>query len=87
MSKVSGRTVGPYGKTIGTFHDTTIFNSIIYDVEFPDGEVKEYSANVIDENMLSQVDNEGLVFLNSNRMSRLFLKTTNMQLQSVEADV
>ena len=59
MAKVCGRTVGPDGKTIGTFHDTPIFNSIVYDVEFTDGEVKEYSANVIDENMHSQVDNEG----------------------------
>ena len=32
----------------------------MYDVEFPDGEVKEYAANVIAENMLGQVDNEGL---------------------------
>ena len=59
MAKVSGRTVGPDGKTIGTFHDTPIFNSIVYDVEFPDVEVKEYAANVIAKNMLSQVDNEG----------------------------
>ena len=32
MEKVQGRTVSPYGKTIGTFHDTPIFNSIVYDV-------------------------------------------------------
>ena len=31
----------------------------MYDVKFPDGEVKEYSANVIAENLLSQVDSEG----------------------------
>ena len=40
MEKVRGRTVGPDGKTIGTFRDTPIFNSIFYDVEFTDGEVK-----------------------------------------------
>ena len=51
MAKVSGRTVGPDGKTIGTFHDTPIFNSIVYYVDFPDGEVKEYAANVIAENI------------------------------------
>ena len=33
-------------------------NSTIYDAEFPDGTVKEYSANVIAENMLSQVDED-----------------------------
>ena len=37
MAKFCVRTVGPDGKTIGTFHDTPIFNSIVYDVEFPDG--------------------------------------------------
>jgi len=31
----------------------------MYDVESPDGEVKEYAANVIAENMLGQVDSEG----------------------------
>ena len=31
----------------------------MYDVGFPDREVKEYSANLIAENLLSQVDDEG----------------------------
>jgi hypothetical protein len=31
-------------------------NSILYEVEFPDGELKEYAANILAENMLSQVD-------------------------------
>ena len=34
-------------------------NSMVYEVEFPDREVREYTANVIAENMLSQVDHEG----------------------------
>ena len=34
-------------------------NSVIYDVEFPDGQVKEHAANVIAENMLSRVDKDG----------------------------
>ena len=59
MAKVRRRTFGPDGKTIGTFNDTPIFNLIVYDVEFSDGKVKEYAVNVIAENMLSQVDNEG----------------------------
>ena len=32
-------------------------NTMIYEVEFP--ELKEYAANVIDENMLTQVDSDG----------------------------
>ena len=53
MAKVYGRTVNPDGKKNGTFHDNNIFNLIVYDVEFPDGQVKEYDANVIAKNMLS----------------------------------
>ena len=34
-------------------------NTTIYDVEFPDGEIREYCANVIAENIYSQVDAEG----------------------------
>jgi hypothetical protein len=32
---------------------------MIYEVEFPNGEVKEYAANIIAENMLTQVDSDG----------------------------
>ena len=32
---------------------------MIHEVHFPDGQVKDCAANVIAENMLSQVDSEG----------------------------
>eukprot|EP00957_Ditylum_brightwellii_P131674 10042243-Ditylum_brightwellii.AAC.1 len=32
---------------------------MIYDVEFPDGQVCEYAANIITENMFTQVDSDG----------------------------
>ena len=35
-------------------------NSIIYDVAFPDGTVKEYAANVIAENIYRSVDINGI---------------------------
>jgi hypothetical protein len=57
--KVKRRTVGDTGGTMGTYDDNPILNSIIYDVEFPDGQVKEYAANILAENMLSQVDLDG----------------------------
>ena len=41
-------------------HMIPFLNSIIYDVEFPDGQVKEYAANIIAENMLTQVDSDGM---------------------------
>jgi len=57
--KVKRRAVGPDGRTTGSYDDNPILNSIIYEVELPDGQIKEYAANVIAENMLSQVDSEG----------------------------
>ena len=58
-AKVVGRSKGQDGHNIGTYDENPILNSVIYDVEFPDGVVKQYAANVIAENILSQVDSEG----------------------------
>jgi hypothetical protein len=57
--KVTQRAVGPDGTTAGTYDSNPYLNSMIYEVEFPDGQVKEYAANVIAENMLTQVDEDG----------------------------
>ena len=57
--KVIGRTVDDSGQTIGQFNENPLLNSIIYDVEFPNGEIREYAANVIAQNMYSQVDSQG----------------------------
>ena len=59
MAKVIGRTVGDHGYTMGSYDDNPLLNSIIYDVEFPDGHIKEYAANILAENMLYQVDLDG----------------------------
>ena len=58
--KVIQRTIGPDGQVTGTYDNNPFLNSIIYDVEFPDGEVKEYAANIIAENMLTQLDSAGM---------------------------
>jgi hypothetical protein len=57
--QVKRRALGPDGIVVGKYDDNPILNSIVYEVEFPDGQVKEYAANVIAANMLSQVDSEG----------------------------
>ena len=44
---------------VGSYDEKPFLNSIIYDVEFNDGTVKEYSTNVIAENMLTQVEYDG----------------------------
>ena len=42
--KVKRRAIGPDGKVIGLYDENPIMNFIIYEVEFPDGQVKEYAA-------------------------------------------
>ena len=59
MGKVKGRSLDPHGNVTGSYNENPLLNSIIYDVEFPDGQVKEYAANILAENMLSQVDSDG----------------------------
>jgi hypothetical protein len=41
------------------YDDNPMLNSVIYDIEFPDGQTREYAANTIAENMLTQVDCDG----------------------------
>ena len=53
------QSIGHNGTIAGEYNDNPILNSIIYDVEFPDGTIKECSANAIAENMLTQVDSDG----------------------------
>ena len=59
VGKVKQRAVGPDGEVVGTYDENPMLNSIVYEVEFPDGQVREYGANVIAENMLTQVDSDG----------------------------
>jgi hypothetical protein len=54
--KLKRRSIDDNGKTIWTFSDNPIMSSIVYEIEFPDGELKEYAANILAENMFSQVD-------------------------------
>ena len=61
--KVTGRKRDSDGNLTGTKHQNPILDTRIYEVEFPDGEVTEYAANVIAENMWTQCDEEGNQFL------------------------
>ena len=47
------------GELTGTAHSNPILDTHSYQVEFPDGQLGEYSANVIAQNMLSQCDRDG----------------------------
>jgi len=52
-AKVQGRSKDLDWNTIGSFADNPLLNSIIYDVEFPDGAIKQYAANTIAESLYS----------------------------------
>ena len=59
MAKVIIRNVELYDKFIGYYNDTPMLNTILYDVHFPYGAIKPYSENLITENILTQVGDDG----------------------------
>ena len=58
--KVKRRALGPDGQMTGKYDPNPYHNSVLYEVEFADGKVWEYSANAIAESMLAQVDSDGV---------------------------
>jgi hypothetical protein len=50
---------GPNGSPVGQAHSNPILDTHEYEVEFTDGAREIYMANMIAENMNSQVDEEG----------------------------
>jgi hypothetical protein len=58
-ARVVRRVTGPDGDVKGRYHPNSILNSHMYEVIFPDGAKEQYAANVIAENIFSQVDEEG----------------------------
>ena len=63
QARVKQRVVDDEGKAIGTPHDNPILDLRQYEVEFLDGETEIMTANLIAENILSQVDDNGHVHL------------------------
>ena len=58
-AKVISRVLDANGDFIGDYDNNPVLNTMMYNVKFSDGTVKEYTANTIMENMYSQVDHEG----------------------------
>ncbi|KAI2511653.1 Reverse transcriptase (RNA-dependent DNA polymerase) [Fragilaria crotonensis] len=56
---VIGRKRDHDGRPIGQRHANPLLDSRLYEVEFPDGSTEAITANLIAENILSQVDDEG----------------------------
>lgn len=58
-AKVIARSKDKDGDMIGSYNINPMLNTVVYDVKFPDGTVREYSANTIAENMYAQTDPNG----------------------------
>jgi hypothetical protein len=56
---VIGRKRDHDGRPVGRRHANPLLDTRLYEVEFPDGSTEAIAANLIAENMLSQVDDEG----------------------------
>ena len=49
VARVVGRAVDENGELIGQHNDNPILNTLLYEVEFPDGQCQTYAANLIAE--------------------------------------
>ena len=59
LANVLSQYINKNGKVIGNYKKNPLLNTLVYDVELPDGAVKNYAANIIAENMLAQCDQDG----------------------------
>ena len=57
--KVVGWCKDDDGNINGKYDSNPMLNTMVYYVKFPDGSIWEYIANLISNNMFSQVDSEG----------------------------
>lgn len=59
IGKVTKRKRDHDNKLLGQYHQNTILNTALYQVETPDGNIHEYTANRIAEHLWNQVDDDG----------------------------
>ena len=59
MGRVTKRIKDQHGNPVGVANDNPILDTRMYNVEFEDGHSEAISANIIAENLFSQVDEEG----------------------------
>ena len=51
--------LGPNGTISGIYDESSFLNTVIYEFESQNGDIKEYSENIIAKNMITQVDSDG----------------------------
>jgi hypothetical protein len=59
LAKIKRRKRDHSGNPIGEQNPNPILDSRIYELEYPDGRIEEFSVNTIVENMVQQVDDQG----------------------------
>ena len=59
LARVIRRAVTSNGKVVGEWNSNPILNTLVYECEFDDGTIKEYSANVIASNIYEEGDADG----------------------------
>ena len=59
LARVKDRKRDHDGKLIGASNPNPILSTAVYNVETPDGNIQEYSANIIATNLWNQVDDDG----------------------------
>jgi hypothetical protein len=59
LARVIRRAVDSDGNVIGSWDSNPILNTLVYECEFDDGMIKEYSANVIASNIYEEGDADG----------------------------
>ena len=59
VAKISRRILDEDGKLVGKYSNNPMLNTLMYDVEFPDGATKPYAVNMIAENIHNSVDLDG----------------------------
>ena len=57
--KVIGRLTDRKGRPVGTYNANPLMDTRVYEVEFPDGLIQQYSANLIAESIHMECDEEG----------------------------
>ena len=57
--KVVRRARDSSGELIGKAHNNPILDTSVYEVEFEDGSVEKYNANIIAEHIYAQLDDDG----------------------------
>jgi hypothetical protein len=63
QGRITKRAKDENGNPIGRRHNNPIMDTRVYEVEFSDGTTDEFHANVIAENLFSQVDSEGRQYI------------------------